>query len=87
MPVTGGQRYPLRLKSENGQRRLRLLSSVAQHEWVTMEAMASDTEVEDLRWLWDKDMVTVVDHDPLRYATNEIGHAVLEKANREAAAA
>jgi hypothetical protein len=78
--------FNLRLGTENGKRRLLLLAKLARLEGsFTISALVSKTEVSDMRWLWDKDMLTIVAAGPLRYEVTDIGRATLEKKLEEAA--
>lgn len=65
--------YPIKLGKPEGRRRLALLKVVKEKSSVTMTAMASHGEREDLRWLWRADLVQVVDDHPLRYGTTLAG--------------
>lgn len=73
--MTGPRRYPMRLQTKDGVRRLELLGHLIEAEVCTMEDMTSKLMKEDLRWLWDKDLVRITSSNPMRYEVSDMGHA------------
>lgn len=68
--------YPIKLAKPEGARRLELLKGVERLERIEMAAMTSETEREDLRWLWRAGLIHVVGGaQPLQYALT--GHGAL----------
>lgn len=71
--------FPLRLKTEQGQRRLNLLARLLGKGSFAMNEIDDPVDRKDIQWAWDKDLVTVVDTDPMRYEITAYGRGVITR--------
>jgi hypothetical protein len=70
------QRYPFKLKSKDGMRRVSMLARFREEE-MTKEGMGR-LEAEDVCWLWDRDLLrTASKAVPFVFAITETGLATL----------